>query len=118
MRMPAAGVVFIYSGMCMAVLLGTGLGECGYVLSKQLVTSRLFLKPTLFCIGARTCMSLPSFAEESGNFEPIEVHDFRPCDNEVLHKGLLCIVGGVDFSNCPKLGVRTEDQVHTGSSPL
>jgi hypothetical protein len=42
-------------------------------------------------------MSLPSFAEESVNFEPIEVHDFRPCGNEVLHKGRLCIVRPTDF---------------------
>src|SRR5271154_2936636 len=122
MRMPGAGVVFIYSGTFMAVLLGTGgLGECGHVRSKQLVTSQLFLKPTLFCMAARTWMSLPSFAEFaelSGNIEPIEVHDFHPCGNKVLHEDLLRIVRRIDFSDCPKLGVRTEDQVHTGSGPL
>src|SRR5271154_2642399 len=99
MRVPGAGVVFMYSGTFMAISLGSG------------------------ALGI-TWRSLPRFAElaelaeESGRFEPIEVHDFRPCGNKVVHKGLLCIVGRIDLSDCPKLGVRTEDQVHTGSSPL
>src|SRR5271167_2218463 len=96
MRMPGAGVVFMYSRTFMAVSLGGGtLG-----------------------ITWRSLPRFAEFAEESGNFEPIEVHYFRPCCNKVLHKGLLCIVRRIDFGDGPKLGVRTEDQVHTGSGPL
>ena len=40
-----------------------------------------------------------------GKVVAIEVHHFAPCSHEVLHKRLLRVVTGIDFRDCPELGV-------------
>src|SRR5688572_15680383 len=49
--------------------------------------------------------------------EPIEVHDFVPCGNEVAHELLLCVVTCVDLRECAELGMRTEDEVGGRGGP-
>src|SRR5260370_19358421 len=60
----------------------------------------------------------PSFPPSSGKVVAIKVHHLFPRSHEVLHKRLLRVVARIDFRQCPELGVRTEDKVNTGASPL
>src|SRR5262252_7809093 len=48
----------------------------------------------------------------------VKVHDFVPRRSKIVYKLLLGILTSVNFHQGPKLGVRTEDQVDTGTGPL
>src|ERR1035437_9430924 len=54
----------------------------------------------------------------SGEVETVEVHDFVPRRYEVVQELLLGVRTTIDSRQGPELGVRTEDEVHTGGSPL
>src|SRR6185312_1316526 len=54
----------------------------------------------------------------AGHVEAVEVHDFRPCGDEVFHEFPLRSGDGVDFSERAQLRVRTEDQVDARSGPF
>ena len=50
--------------------------------------------------------------------EAVKVHYLVPCRYEVVQELLLGVLTSVDFRYSPELGVRTEDEVNTGASPL
>src|ERR1035441_10130519 len=54
----------------------------------------------------------------SGEVETVEVHDFFPRGYEVVQELLLGVRTSIDFRQGPELGVRAEDEVHTGGGPL
>ncbi len=54
----------------------------------------------------------------SGKIEAIKIHDLIPRSNEVTHELLLGVVTPVDFSDRPKLRVRTEYEVDAAAGPL
>lgn len=41
----------------------------------------------------------------------VEVHDFGPCGDEIVHELLLCVVASVGFRDGAEPGVRAEDEV-------
>src|SRR5260221_4470091 len=53
-----------------------------------------------------------------GKVVAIKVHHLVPRRHEVFYKRLLRVVTCIDFRYCSELGVRTEDKVDTGASPL
>src|SRR5262245_3882638 len=52
----------------------------------------------------------PIQTPESGEVEPVEVHDLVPGAHEVANELLLRVVGRVDLGDGTQFGVRTEDQ--------
>src|SRR3974390_3673248 len=54
----------------------------------------------------------------SGEVVAVEVHDFVPRCYKVSHELLLGVGTSVNFRQGPELGVRTEDEVHTGAGPF
>src|SRR5208282_163382 len=60
----------------------------------------------------------PLFPPSSGKIVAVQVHHFTPRSHEVFHERLFRVVTGVDFRDCPELGVRTKDKVDTGAGPL
>ena len=54
----------------------------------------------------------------SGEVKAVQVHYPGPCRHEVFHKLLLRVRARIDFREGSELGVRTEDQVDTGTGPL
>src|SRR5678816_371732 len=54
----------------------------------------------------------------SGQVVAIQVHHLGPRSHEILDKRLLRVVTRIDFGECPKLRVGTEDKVDTGTGPL
>jgi hypothetical protein len=50
--------------------------------------------------------------------ETVKIHDFVPGRDKVVQELFLRVVTSVDFCQGAQLGVRTEDQVNTGASPL
>lgn len=54
----------------------------------------------------------------SGEVETVKVHYFFPHLYKVVQELLLGVLTSVDFRQRPELGVRTEDEVHTGAGPI
>ena len=54
----------------------------------------------------------------SGEVEAIEVHHLVPRRHEVMDEPPLRVGASVDFREGAELGIRTEDEVHTGAGPL
>src|SRR3954462_12574931 len=55
---------------------------------------------------------------QSGEVEPVELHDLGPCGNEVADELLPRIAACVDLGERAHLRVRAEDQVDRGGGPL
>ncbi len=45
----------------------------------------------------------------------VGIHDFSPCDDEVVHKLLFVIVLCINLNTCPKDPVRTKDKISVRS---
>ena len=60
----------------------------------------------------------PNFSPSFGKIVAIKVHHLVPRSREVLHKRLLRVVRCIDFCECTKLGVRTEEEIDASGGPL
>src|SRR6266700_1291646 len=58
----------------------------------------------------------PTWTSGSG-VEPVEVHHFVPCRDEVVHELLPRVVARVDLRKRAQLGVRPEDEVDAAAGP-
>src|SRR5205823_1138546 len=63
--------------------------------------------------------SVPSLIRrKSGEVKAIQVHHLVPSSHEVAHKLLFRILTCIDLGEGSELGVRTEDEVDTGTGPF
>src|SRR4030043_799891 len=73
-------------------------------------------EPSRRCISIQ--LPLKTFMLRAGEVEAIKVHHLGPGRYKVVQELLLGVLTCVDFRQGPELGVRTEDEVDTGSGPL
>src|SRR5262249_32310315 len=50
--------------------------------------------------------------------EAVKIHHLVPRSHEVTHERLLPVIAAIDFRDGSELGVRTEDEIDGGTSPL